>query len=167
MVENVFSKIYALEDVIRCGKSSEKELASELLSLANEICKSIPAAIILDGFSSKGAHLYEENGRNYYLARDGISYDKTSSEYADSVKLEGKELTKFFQTWVGDYGAADCLHNLRSIAKKYCSIPAPGSRKKQDPLPPGPRSLVNKYGRKAKGSKLDNILKDSRLGSDI
>jgi hypothetical protein len=163
----IFSEIDALEEIIKREKLSDGKLADKLLSLANEICKSIPAAIILDGFSSKGAHLYEENGRNYYLARDGIKYDHTSSEYADSVKLEGKELIKFFQTWVGDYGAADCLHNLRSIANRYCSTSAPISNKKQDLLPPGTRDLVNKYGRKAKGAKLDNILKDNGLGSDI
>jgi len=163
----IFSEIDALEEIIKSEKLSDKKLADKLLSLANELCKSLPAVIILEVSGSKGAHLYEENGRNYYIARDGISYDKTSSEYADSVKLEGEELTKFFQKWVGDYGAADCLHNLRSIAKKYCSTPAPERREKQDLLPPGTRSLVDKYGRKAKGSRLDNILKEGSLGSDI
>jgi hypothetical protein len=162
----ILSEIDNLEEIIKCEKLSDKKLAGKFISLANEISKSLPAVIISESSGNRGAHLYEEDSRYYYITPDGISYYNTPSGDEGSVKLEGEELTKFFQQWVGDYGAADCLRNLRSIAKKYCGTPAPESREKQDLLPPGPRSPVNKYGRKAKGSKRDNTLKDNGLGSD-
>jgi len=136
----ILSEIISLEEIITSGELKDKELAKKLNSLANDICKFLPPTIGSLDYSSSDAHLFEEGGEDYYLTSTGI--------YCGDKPLLNKQVKKFFQKWVEDYGAMDCLETLNKFASRYCAAPESSANNKYNGLPEKMQNVVRHKSKK-------------------
>ena len=156
----ILSEIANLEEIIKAGRVKDEKLAEKLISLATEIRKFLPSTIGSLDYSSGDAHLFEEGGKDYYIAGNGI--------YCGARLLPDKQVKAFFQKWVEGYGARDCLGTLEKFASRYCPAPESRASNKYNLLPEKMQNLVNHKSKKryVPASRPDEN-PDDGLGSEL